>query len=125
MAVHQPLVGARDAARFLDHRLPCRLVPTCCGRAHLSVQVYVRERSWGAALELCAAHGLDADEVHKARWASRPVDAANIQDSLARMADRWVGRVGGHGGTCGLVWGRLGVGPAWTVGRRALRAGVG
>lgn len=65
---------------------------TCPGCARLFLQVYVRERSWGAALELCAAHGLDADAVHRARWASRPVDAANIQDSLARMADRWMGR---------------------------------
>ncbi|GIL74909.1 hypothetical protein Vretimale_2528 [Volvox reticuliferus] len=55
------------------------------------LRVHMRHQQWGRALELCAAAGLDADRVYAARWASRPVDAANIADNLAKMADRrWV-----------------------------------
>ncbi|GLI69541.1 hypothetical protein VaNZ11_014186 [Volvox africanus] len=55
------------------------------------LKVHMRNQQWGRALELCAAAGLDADRVYAARWASRPVDAANITDNLAKIADRrWV-----------------------------------
>ncbi|EFJ42827.1 hypothetical protein VOLCADRAFT_107073 [Volvox carteri f. nagariensis] len=55
------------------------------------LQVHMRHQQWGRALELCAAAGLNADRVYGARWASRPVDAANIADNLAKIADRrWV-----------------------------------
>lgn len=52
------------------------------------MQVYVRDQAWDAAAELARAHGLDPDAVHRARWSSRPVDAANIHDTLAQMNDR-------------------------------------
>lgn len=48
----------------------------------------MREQSWGDAFEVARAHGLDPDVVYRARWASRPVDTANVQDNLAKMADR-------------------------------------
>jgi hypothetical protein len=53
------------------------------------VQVYIREQAWGDAHQIARSYGLDTDMVYRARWAARPVDVANIQDTLAKMADRW------------------------------------
>lgn len=43
------------------------------------VQVHLRRRDWGSALQLCKAAGLHPDVVYRARWAAAPVSKANIQ----------------------------------------------
>ncbi|KAG2491906.1 hypothetical protein HYH03_009857 [Edaphochlamys debaryana] len=83
--------GAGGGAHALPPPPGLRLVMMAERTPAQMMQVYLREQQWGHALELCSAFGLDADTVYRARWAGRPVDAANIADNLAKMADRrWV-----------------------------------
>ena len=51
-------------------------------RAHLDAE------EWGAAAQLARAHGLDPDEVHKARWLASPPGKEALNDALAKVVDR-------------------------------------
>jgi hypothetical protein len=61
-----PLRGWRLA--LLAERTPAQMV-----------QVHLRARDWGSALQLCKAAGLHPDAVYRARWAAAPVSKVNIQ----------------------------------------------
>ena len=51
-------------------------------RAHLDAE------EWGVATQLARLHGLDPDEVHKARWLASPPGKEALNDALSKVTDR-------------------------------------
>ena len=69
--------GHRWRIATLNARSPREML-----RAHLDAE------EWGAAAQLARAHGLDPDEVHKARWLASPPGKEALNDALAKVTDR-------------------------------------
>ena len=64
----------------LNERTPLELV-----HAHMDLE------EWGSALMLARQHGLDTDQIYKARWTSLPASIEGMSDWLSRISDRpWV-----------------------------------
>ena len=71
-------VGARRwRLATLNARSPREML-----RAHLDAE------EWGVATQLARLHGLDPDEVHKARWLASPPGKEALNDALAKVTDR-------------------------------------
>ena len=72
------IVGAhRWRLATLNARSPREML-----RAHLDAE------EWGVATQLARLHGLDPDEVHKARWLASPPGKEALNDALAKVTDR-------------------------------------
>jgi hypothetical protein len=52
------------------------------------LRAHVDAEEWGVALQLAKRHGLDPDQVHKARWLAAPPSREALSDSLAKVSDR-------------------------------------
>lgn len=56
------------------------------------LQSHMEMEEWGVALTLARQHGLDTDEVYKARWERSIPSKEGLTDWLSRISDRaWVG----------------------------------
>ena len=52
------------------------------------LQAHLDAEEWGVAASLAAARGLDADDVHKARWLASTPGRESIHDALSKVSDK-------------------------------------
>ena len=52
------------------------------------LNVLLQRQSWAEAFDLCSAHALPIQDVHRARWLAEPVTLHSLQRDLAAVSDR-------------------------------------